>query len=111
MLKFSAWKWPAQGTGTVPSSSAHFRSLSYDLTLTLLNVKIPLFVALNCTIEEQQYPTYEKARTDIHQAVTFDYVLQTRTTWLQRCDVNITKMRRGDRSVVNSCVSEAFGKQ
>ena len=54
------------------------------LSVTLLNVKIPLFVALNCTIEEQQYPTYEKARTDRHQAVTFDYVLQTRTTWLQR---------------------------
>ena len=24
---FSHWKWPAQGTGTVPIASAHFRSL------------------------------------------------------------------------------------
>jgi len=29
IFTFQRWKWPAQGTGTVPTVSAHFRSVQY----------------------------------------------------------------------------------
>jgi len=34
----SVWKWPAQGTGTVPTVSAHFRSLFSIIYLTVAQI-------------------------------------------------------------------------